>query len=246
MAQLFKCASCGHIIAANARKCVGCGTPGPVARHPNTWRTAEPAEAIAEMLAAEGSQAADPSTPTVGLIESSPPPAPTTPTANPRETLRPTPRAMGAQGCHNCGRSWGSGRSCQFCRQVEGLPTGATLSTPARRLGGYLLESVLAVCTLFIGWMIWALIVFPKGQTPAKAVLGMRVVNLETNRAASGGRMALLEIIAKPVIGILGAAIVVGIIVNFWLLWDRDNQELWDKIVGTVVVNDSSGQTLPT
>ncbi len=58
--------------------------------------------------------------------------------------------------------------------------------------------------------------------------------------------MALREVIAKPVIGILGAAVVIGVILDFWLLWDRDNQELWDKIVGTVVVNDRSGQTLPS
>lgn len=51
--QLYKCSRCGHIIAASAPKCVGCGTPGPVARHPNNWRTAEPAEAVAAMLSGE-------------------------------------------------------------------------------------------------------------------------------------------------------------------------------------------------
>ena len=49
--QLYKCSACGHVIAANAPHCVGCGTPGPIARHPNSWRTAEPESAIAEMLA---------------------------------------------------------------------------------------------------------------------------------------------------------------------------------------------------
>lgn len=29
---------------------MGCGTPGPIARHPNDWRTAEPPDAIAELL----------------------------------------------------------------------------------------------------------------------------------------------------------------------------------------------------
>jgi hypothetical protein len=51
--QLYKCATCGHIIAATAVKCVGCGTPGPIARHPNNWRTVEPYEAIAPLLASE-------------------------------------------------------------------------------------------------------------------------------------------------------------------------------------------------
>jgi hypothetical protein len=51
--QLYKCAACGHIIAETALKCVGCGTPGPIARHPNNWRTVEPYEAIAPLLASE-------------------------------------------------------------------------------------------------------------------------------------------------------------------------------------------------
>jgi hypothetical protein len=53
--RLFRCSSCGHVIAETASRCVGCGTLGPIARHPNTWRTAEPFEAIAAMLSAEGS-----------------------------------------------------------------------------------------------------------------------------------------------------------------------------------------------
>jgi len=53
MADLYKCSSCGHLIAANARFCTGCRTPGPIARHPNSWRTSEPQWAIDAMLAAE-------------------------------------------------------------------------------------------------------------------------------------------------------------------------------------------------
>jgi hypothetical protein len=52
--QLYKCANCGHVIARSAPKCPGCGTPGPMARHPNSWRTAEPAEAVAVMIAESG------------------------------------------------------------------------------------------------------------------------------------------------------------------------------------------------
>ncbi len=99
------------------------------------------------------------------------------------------------------------------------------------------------VVTLVIGWFVWALVIFDSGQTPAKQMLGMRVVNLNTGNAAGFGRMLLREIVAKPVIGILSAIAVVGVIANFWLLWDKDTQELWDKIVDTIVVNDSSGAT---
>jgi hypothetical protein len=31
---------------------------------------------------------------------------------------------------------------------------------------------------------------------------------------------------------------VVGMLAYFWLVWDVDNQELWDKVMGTIVVDD--------
>ena len=54
--------------------------------------------------------------------------------------------------------------------------------------------------------------------------------------------MLLRELIAKPIIGLL-AWVTLGI-VYFWLIWDKDTQELWDKVVGTVVVNDRTGLTV--
>ena len=146
------------------------------------------------------------------------------------------PQYAPARPCPVCGREWGNGIACQFCRQVEGLPKHVPLSSPGRRLGGYLLEIVLVLVTLGIGWLIWSFIVWGRGQTPAKQVLRMRVVALDAGRSASWGRMFLREFIAKPVIGVV-SWLTLGI-VNFWLVWDARNQELWDKVVGTVVVTD--------
>jgi uncharacterized RDD family membrane protein YckC len=128
------------------------------------------------------------------------------------------------------------GMACQFCGQVGGLPHGVHLSSAGRRFGGYLLEGLLFIFTLAIGWLVWALIVFKNGQTPAKQVLGMRCVNLRTCQSATWGRMFLREVIAKPIIGLL-SWLTLGI-VNFWLVWDVNTQELWDKMAGTIVVND--------
>ena len=80
------------------------------------------------------------------------------------------------------------------------------------------------------------------GQTP-KQVLGMRCVKLRTSRTASGGTLLLREFIAKLVIYVL-AEVTLGI-VYFWLLWDKNNQELWDKMVGTIVVNDPQEVLIP-
>ncbi|TYC76495.1 RDD family protein [Streptomyces sp. CB01881] len=145
--------------------------------------------------------------------------------------------------CPNCGRDWGQGLACQFCRQVAGLPQGVPLATPALRFGEYLLEGVLIVVTLVIGWLIWSLFAFANGQTPAKQVLGMRCVKLRTEQTATWGTMFLREAIAKPVIGLL-AWVTFGI-VYFWLLWDRNTQQLWDKMVDTIVVKDPQDAMRP-
>ena len=138
--------------------------------------------------------------------------------------------------CGSCGRDWGHGLVCQFCGQVTGLPNGVRLSSPGKRFGAYLLEGVLIVVTLVLGWVIWSLIVWKDGQSPAKKILGMRVLKLQTSQRATWGTMFLREIVGK-IIGGFVAGITFGIF-YFMLLWDKNRQELWDKIAGTIVVDD--------
>ncbi|MDX6591870.1 MAG: hypothetical protein QOJ13_1066 [Gaiellales bacterium] len=103
-----------------------------------------------------------------------------------------------------------------------------------------MLDGLLAIVTLGVGWLVWALIVWGRGQSPAKQLLGMRVVKLRTATRATWGTMALRELILKPLIGV-GLGWFFGI-VYFWLLWDKNRQELWDKMVSTIVVNDGEGR----
>ncbi len=98
------------------------------------------------------------------------------------------------------------------------------------------------VGTLGIGWLVWSLTVYGRGQTPAKQVLGMRAVTLRTGAVTSWGRMFVREAVAKPLMGVL-SVFTLGI-AYFWLVWDTRNQELWDKVVGTVIVNDPQKQLL--
>lgn len=155
-------------------------------------------------------------------------------------TVAPPVAPAATRPCPACNRDWGVGIACQFCDQVAGLPSGVALSSPGRRFGAYLLENLLMVVTLGIGWLVWSIIVWNRGQTPAKQVLKMRTVVLRDARPAGIGRMALREIVAKMIIGFL-AIFTLGII-YFWLVWDKDKQELWDKVVGTIVVNDAHDQ----
>jgi uncharacterized RDD family membrane protein YckC len=109
------------------------------------------------------------------------------------------------------------------------------LTSKGKRFGAYLLEIVLMVCTLFIGWLIWSIIIWEKGQTPAKSILGMRVLKDDTRRPASRGDMALRELVGKLVLGFVGPYSIVS---AFFVLLTDDATGLWDKIAHTHVVDD--------
>jgi uncharacterized RDD family membrane protein YckC len=109
-----------------------------------------------------------------------------------------------------------------------------------------LLECLFFWLTLGIVWSIWSLFIFGRGQTPGKQVLGMRVVRLERQASSSWWWTFFRTVVENGLLLILFAVFFpLGIVACLWLLWDKDNQELWDKICGTVVVDDPSWLTRP-
>jgi uncharacterized RDD family membrane protein YckC len=121
------------------------------------------------------------------------------------------------------------------------LPPGVAVSTAGKRLGGYVLEVVLVIVTLVIGWLIWSLIVWGRSVSPAKQLLKMKVVKKDSGLRASYGTMALRELVGKWIVVnlVIGSLCgLVTIVLDFMLLWDKDRQQLWDKIAGTIVVDD--------
>jgi uncharacterized RDD family membrane protein YckC len=116
------------------------------------------------------------------------------------------------------------------------LPEGTELASVGRRIGAYFLAIPLAIVTLGIGYIIWSLIVWGNGQTPALQVLGMRCWRPETNRVAGFWHMALREIAGGIVEGILGF---ITEITSFVLMVaGRERKAIHDYIAGTVVVHD--------
>jgi uncharacterized RDD family membrane protein YckC len=116
------------------------------------------------------------------------------------------------------------------------LPQGVVLASVGRRIGAYFLSLLLAIVTLGIGWLVWGLIVWGRGQTPALQVLRMRCYQPETNRVAGWWWMALREIVGRLVEDILG---VITQLVSFILMCTRgDRKCLHDLIAGTVVLHD--------
>jgi uncharacterized RDD family membrane protein YckC len=114
---------------------------------------------------------------------------------------------------------------------------GAPLTSNGKRLGSYLLEGVLIAVTLLFGWFVWSLFTWRNGQTPAKALLGMRCLKAESGTCATWGTMFLREIVGKGLIAIFTLGITT-IISYFTILFGASRQSIWDKVAGTVVVDD--------
>ena len=125
-----------------------------------------------------------------------------------------------------------------YVDQMSGLllPEGTELASVGRRIGAYFLAIPLWIVTLGIGYIIWGLIAWGNGQTPALQVLGMRCWRPETNRVAGFWYMALREIPGRIIDGILSF---ITLITSFVLMCTgKERKALHDWIAGTVVLHD--------
>ena len=113
---------------------------------------------------------------------------------------------------------------------------GTPLSSSGRRLGAYLLDGLLVFVTLIVGWLIWSLILWSQGQSPAKSLLGMRCVRPDTGRVATWGTMALREVVGKMLLGSITYGITT--IISCFMILGASQQGIWDRIASTVVVDD--------
>lgn len=116
------------------------------------------------------------------------------------------------------------------------LPQGVQLASHGRRIGAYFLAIPLCIVTLVIGYIIWGLIVWSRGQTPALQVLGMRCWRPETRRVPGFWWMALREIVGRFLDGILGIFTELTSFILF--LATRERKALHDYVAGTVVLRD--------
>lgn len=117
--------------------------------------------------------------------------------------------------------------------------SGGTSVTPApvgRRLWASILDGLLFLVTCGIGWLIWSVILFQEGTSPAKKMLGLYIVNARTGETASFGQMALREVVGKIVLSSIsgGLTTVVGAIM---ILVNPTRMGLWDMVAQTTVVD---------
>lgn len=127
-------------------------------------------------------------------------------------------------------------------------PGGAPpLSSLGQRFGAYLLDGVLGLVTLFIGWVIWSCFTFSKGQTPAKQIMGMRVVKQDTGVAATWGEMFIRNVVIPLALAVVGFFLfgIPTIVAACLIFGGTLRQTGWDRMMGTLVVNDPQGVTVP-
>lgn len=116
------------------------------------------------------------------------------------------------------------------------LPVGVELASVGRRIGAWFLSLVLVIVTLGIGYIIWGLVVWGKGTSPALQVLGMRAWRPTENRPATWGTMALRNIIGGIAQGILGA--ITGLVSFIMFLTNKQHKSIPDMVASTVIVYD--------
>jgi uncharacterized RDD family membrane protein YckC len=124
-----------------------------------------------------------------------------------------------------------------YLHQESGLvlPNGTELASIGRRIGAYFLAIPLYIVTLGIGYLIWGLIVWGRGQTPALQVLGMRVWRPADQRRATFGTMVLREIVGVALLGIFGITQLISFIM---FLTGKERKTLHDAVAGTTVLYD--------
>jgi len=102
-----------------------------------------------------------------------------------------------------------------------------------------MLDGLLVIVTLWIGWFIWSLFTYKTAQTPAKQIMGMRMVYTQSGQSLNWGMSVVRDYIVKGFIGGLTFGIA-----YLWILFDPNKQALYDKLMEVVVVDDPAGATL--
>jgi uncharacterized RDD family membrane protein YckC len=108
------------------------------------------------------------------------------------------------------------------------------LASAGARIGAALLDGLLMLVTLFIGWLIWSIVLWKQSTSPAKKMLGMTVVDANTGAPASAKQMVMREVVGKWVVGSVTGVVTLASVVMLWATPRR--QTVWDYIGTTVVV----------
>ena len=103
------------------------------------------------------------------------------------------------------------------------------------RMGATIVEALLMILTLYIGWFVWSMVIWNRGLTPAKQLMGLTVIDTTTGLPASFGKMALREWVGKGIIGTVTCG-VTAIVSIFMVLFGETRTSIHDNVASTMVV----------
>lgn len=112
------------------------------------------------------------------------------------------------------------------------------LATPGARLGSHLLEALLVLVTLGIGWLVWSFVIWGQGTTPGHKILKQYIINEKTGKEFTWGQMFVREFLIKGLLVPLLSALSFGIVylVDSLMVTRDDRKTLHDRICGSIVV----------
>ncbi len=131
-----------------------------------------------------------------------------------------------------------------YLDSAETNPGAMRYASFQHRLGALALDVALCIVTFNIGWIIWSLIVWGDGQTPAKKILKIRVRNYETGAVATWGHMAVREFLVPLTVAIAigltsGIALIAWVVIEIVFYFTKSNRTLRDLWVKTAVINEA-------
>ncbi len=142
------------------------------------------------------------------------------------------------------------------------------LASPGHRIAAIAVDAGLNLVTFGIGWFIWSLVTWAEGQTPAKKLLKIRVINASNGKPARWGQMCIRQVLVPWAMGLFflipyyvwlfkgfgtpngrGGLIALILCILVWLtvviidviwLFGPRKRRLVDYWVGTFVINEAN------
>lgn len=116
-------------------------------------------------------------------------------------------------------------------------PAGVVPCENGVRFAAMLLDTLLFVVTCGIGWLIWDIVLWQQATSPAKKMLKLRIVDLNTGAPATMQQMLLREGLGKIVIGTVTSGLVT-LVSAILILVTPTRQGVWDYLSKTTVVKE--------
>jgi uncharacterized RDD family membrane protein YckC len=104
------------------------------------------------------------------------------------------------------------------------------------RFAALVLDVLLAIVTCGIGWLIWSIVLWQQSTSPAKKMLKLKIVDVNTGTPATMPQMLLREGLGKIVLGTITG--ITGLISAVLILVVPSRQGVWDYIAKTTVVRE--------